>query len=34
MKKNSRPQIPRKTVYRLSTYLRCLAPLKEKKIQT
>lgn len=34
MKKSQRPEIPRKTVYRLSTYLRCLAPLKEKKIQT
>jgi redox-sensing transcriptional repressor len=34
LKKNTRPAIPRKTVYRLSTYLRCLAPLKEKKIQT
>ena len=34
LKKNSKPQIPRKTVYRLSTYLRCLAPLKDKKIQT
>ena len=34
MKKINKPQIPRKTVYRLSTYLRCLAPLKEKCIQT
>ena len=34
LKKNTRPGIPRKTVYRLSIYLRCLAPLKEKKIQT
>lgn len=34
MKKSTRPEIPRKTVYRLSIYLRCLAPLKEKKIQT
>lgn len=34
LKKNARPEIPRKTVYRLSTYLRCLAPLREKKIQT
>jgi redox-sensing transcriptional repressor len=34
LKKSSRPIIPRKTVYRLSIYLRCLAPLKEKKIQT
>ena len=34
MKKSSRPEIPRKTVYRLSTYLRCLARLKEKEIHT
>lgn len=34
LKKSTRPVIPRKTVYRLSTYLRCLAPLKEKGIQT
>lgn len=34
VKKNSRPSIPRKTVYRLSIYLRCLAPLREKRIQT
>lgn len=37
LKKNTRPdrpEIPRKTVYRLSTYLRCLARLAEKKIQT
>jgi redox-sensing transcriptional repressor len=34
LKKSTRPEIPRKTVYRLSTYLRCLAPLREKKIQT
>jgi len=34
LKKSTRPAIPRKTVYRLSIYLRCLAPLKEKKIQT
>ena len=34
LKKHNRPAIPRKTVYRLSIYLRCLAPLKEKKIQT
>jgi redox-sensing transcriptional repressor len=34
LKKITRPEIPRKTVYRLSTYLRCLGPLKEKKIQT
>ena len=34
MKKSSRPEIPRKTIYRLSVYLRCLARLKEKNIQT
>ena len=34
MKKSHRPEIPRKTIYRLSTYLRCLARLKENKIQT
>lgn len=34
VKKSSRPSIPRKTVYRLSIYLRCLAPLREKRIQT
>ena len=34
MKKSARPEIPRKTIYRLSTYLRCLGPLKEKQIQT
>ncbi len=34
LKKSTRPEIPRKTVYRLSTYLRCLARLAEKKIQT
>ena len=34
LKRTARPEIPRKTVYRLSTYLRCLARLKEKKIQT
>ena len=34
MKKSNRPEIPRKTIYRLSTYLRCLARLKENKIQT
>jgi redox-sensing transcriptional repressor len=28
------PEIPRKTVYRLSIYLRCLARLKDNKIQT
>lgn len=34
MKKSHRPEIPRKTIYRLSTYLRCLARLKEKNMQT
>lgn len=34
LKKSPKPVIPRKTVYRLSTYLRCLLPLKDKKIQT
>ena len=34
MKKSHRPEIPRKTIYRLSTYLRCLARLKEKSLQT
>lgn len=34
LKKSPKPAIPRKTVYRLSTYLRCLAPLKEKQIPT
>jgi redox-sensing transcriptional repressor len=34
VKKSHRPEIPRKTIYRLSTYLRCLARLKEKQIQT
>ena len=34
MKKTSRPEIPRKTIYRLSVYLRCLARLKEKNLQT
>ena len=34
MKKSHRPEIPRKTIYRLSTYLRCLARLKEKNLQT
>lgn len=34
MKKVSRPEIPRKTIYRLSTYLRCLARLKEKSLRT
>ena len=34
MKRTDRPIIPRKTIYRLSVYLRCLARLKENKIQT
>lgn len=34
MKKPNRPEIPRKTVYRLSLYLRCLARLKDNNIQT
>ena len=34
MKKSERPAIPRKTIYRLSIYLRCLARLRENKIQT
>lgn len=34
MKKTSRPIIPRKTIYRLSIYLRCLARLKENGIGT
>lgn len=34
MKKSHRPEIPRKTVYRLSVYLRCLARLRENNLQT
>jgi redox-sensing transcriptional repressor len=34
VKRTPRPEIPRKTIYRLSTYLRCLARLKEKELQT
>jgi redox-sensing transcriptional repressor len=34
LKRNGRPQIPRKTIYRLSIYLRCLAPLRENGIGT
>ena len=34
MKKNGRPEIPRKTIYRLSIYLRCLARLHENGIST
>jgi redox-sensing transcriptional repressor len=32
--KKSIPEIPRKTIYRLSVYLRCLARLKDNNIQT
>ncbi|HVU08512.1 MAG TPA: redox-sensing transcriptional repressor Rex [Verrucomicrobiae bacterium] len=34
MKKNGRPEIPRKTIYRLSIYSRCLARLRENGIGT
>ena len=34
MKKTSRPEIPRKTIYRLSVYLRCLQRLKGNAIRT
>lgn len=34
MSKEPRPEIPRKTVYRLSIYLRCLQRLKANKIPT
>jgi redox-sensing transcriptional repressor len=34
LKKSNRPEIPRKTIYRLSVYLRCLARLKDNNIQT
>jgi redox-sensing transcriptional repressor len=34
LKKNGRPEIPRKTIYRLSIYLRCLARLREKSLGT
>lgn len=34
MKKSARPAIPRKTIYRLSIYLRCLARLRENGINT
>src|SRR6478752_1373374 len=34
MKKSSRSEIPRKTIYRLSAYLRCLARLKQNGIRT
>jgi redox-sensing transcriptional repressor len=34
LKKTGRPEIPRKTIYRLSIYLRCLARLHENGIGT
>lgn len=34
MKKLGRPEIPRKTIYRLSIYLRCLQRLKQNKLET
>jgi len=34
LKKNGRPEIPRKTIYRLSIYLRCLARLRDNGIGT
>src|SRR5437762_4263417 len=34
MKKSSRPEIPRKAIYRLSVYLRCLHRLKTNAIRT
>ena len=34
MKKTARPEIPRKTIYRLSIYLRCLQRLKSNAIRT
>jgi len=34
LKKPDRPQIPRKTIYRLSIYLRCLARLRDNAIRT
>ncbi len=34
MKKPLRSEIPRKTIYRLSAYLRCLARLKQNSIRT
>jgi redox-sensing transcriptional repressor len=34
VKKSHPPEIPRKTIYRLSVYLRCLARLKDKRIET
>ncbi len=34
LKKSNRPEIPRKTIYRLSIYLRCLARLRDNAIRT
>ena len=34
MKKNIRPEIPRKAIYRLSVYFRCLSRLKSNGIRT
>jgi len=34
LKKLGRPEIPRKTIYRLSIYLRCLQRLKQNKLET
>ena len=34
VKKSVRPEIPRKTIYRLSVYLRCVQRLKANQIQT
>jgi redox-sensing transcriptional repressor len=34
LRKNGRPEIPRKTIYRLSIYLRCLVRLRENGIGT
>ncbi len=34
LKRASRPEIPRKTIYRLSVYLRCLQRLKSNNIRT
>jgi len=34
LKRTDRPEIPRKTIYRLSVYLRCLQRLRENQLQT
>ncbi len=34
MKKSTRPEIPRKTIYRLSIYLRCLHRLRQNQLET